>query len=75
MSCWFCKEEGEYSSPYFKIYRKKNHAPNKNYSVFVKWTGCPPFSDCIQKERTIQTVFDFNFCPNCGEKLNRNFEV
>ena len=33
--------------------------------------GCPQYADCSAKNWTPHQVFIINYCPNCGEKMDR----
>ncbi len=33
--------------------------------------GCPKYAECSVKDNNMKAVFKINFCPNCGEKMER----
>ena len=66
MACDFCNGEMTYISPYIELKREKN-LPYE-YTVSAKWKGCPKYADC-SRNREQKTVFDFKYCPNCGEEM------
>lgn len=64
--CEFCSGEMTYSTPYLTVKRRSKIKPFTDFTVEVEWHGCPQFGDCRADDRI--SLFDFNYCPNCGAK-------
>ena len=67
--CDICNGDGNYFSQYMKLYRRKETVPFSNYNFEVEITKCPKYAECSQKVVDMKIQLEFNFCPNCGEKL------
>lgn len=38
-------------------------------SLVAECSICPPYADCCMKCTPVRSVFEINYCPNCGKKL------
>lgn len=55
MSCLYCSsDETE------KLYQESN---------YVVTNFCPPYSDCVMRNKFSKSVFIINYCPECGRDL------
>ncbi len=78
MSCEYCKQIKESLQKELRVLYQENvyadvylgKALNKPALLVVR-KGCPKYAECGLKDDDITSAFFINYCPNCGEKLER----
>lgn len=68
MACLVCKGIQKWETAYATIWMGKFGKKNVMKFTFDK---CPKYVDCDTKGLNITTNIDIDYCPNCGEKLNK----
>ena len=68
--CKYCdgNEEAPYmSTRYIDLFMGNSLGDRR--ALIVRHVGCPKYVNCTQKEMNISSVFEINYCPNCGADL------
>lgn len=68
--CQYCEgnEEVSYMSTRYMQLLVGTSINNKR-ALIAKFVGCPKYADCSQKDMNILSLFEINYCPNCGRRF------